>query len=215
MLTPKQTETIKQRLIQHIEEGFPEDRKQFAKEQIMAMDSEQLEKFLIKNNLIKTEAGKENCVFCAIVAGNVRAYKVAENKKAIAVLEINPLTKGHIIVIPKNHATSEEEIKKGTQSLVKKISSLIKTKLEPNSIKIESSNILGHEILNIIPVYGGADIEKNERKQATAEELLELQKILKKKDKKTKEKENRERKKTIKKQSDLEKEKLWLPKRIP
>lgn len=40
-------------------------------------------------------------IFSKIVAGEIPSYKVAENEKFYAFLDINPLTKGHTLVIPK------------------------------------------------------------------------------------------------------------------
>jgi histidine triad (HIT) family protein len=212
MLTPEQEEEIKRQILEQIETSFPEDRKEFAKNQVKSMDSEQLEKFLIKNNLAMTEnkAGGQ-CVFCSIAFGDIKSYKISENKKAIAVLEINPLTRGHVIIIPKEHITSEKGLPKEAFNLAKKISSIIKSKLKPNRVKQESSNIMGHEIINIIPLYDSADPQ--ERKHASQEELSELQEIFKKKTlaKKSPVRKKRSIKKIIK---EFE-EKIWLPKRIP
>jgi histidine triad (HIT) family protein len=45
----------------------------------------------------------ENCVFCKIVKGDIPAYKVYEDADFMAFLDISPLNKGHIQVIPKKH----------------------------------------------------------------------------------------------------------------
>ena len=45
-----------------------------------------------------------NCVFCKIVDGEIPSYKVYEDDNVYAFLDINPLTKGHTVVIPKNHS---------------------------------------------------------------------------------------------------------------
>lgn len=45
----------------------------------------------------------ENCVFCKIVAGEISAAKVYEDEKVLAFLDINPVNKGHALVIPKAH----------------------------------------------------------------------------------------------------------------
>lgn len=214
MLTEEQTKNLKSQLIRHIESSFPKEKKQFAISQIEAMDSEQLEEFLIKNNLIKKDkSGKlqqtEHCVFCSIVSGDIKSYKIAENSKAIAVLEINPLSRGHAIIIPKEHITSEKELPKQIHSLAKKVSSLIKSKLKPEEVNIENLNILGHEIINIIPFYG--EVSVSERKPAAPEELVELQEILTKKPIIKMKKPIEKKKKIIEKFEEI----FWLPKRIP
>ncbi len=45
----------------------------------------------------------KDCVFCKIVKGEIPAYKIYEDKKYLAFLDINPYTKGHSLVIPKVH----------------------------------------------------------------------------------------------------------------
>ncbi len=45
----------------------------------------------------------ENCVFCKIVKGEIPCYKVFENEKFLAFLDINPRNPGHTLVIPKEH----------------------------------------------------------------------------------------------------------------
>ncbi len=206
MLTPEQTVQIKEQLIKQIEKTFPDDKKELAKKQIEIMDSEQLEKFLEQNKLMKQETGEQKCIFCSIVFGDISSYKIDENEKAIAVLEINPISKGHSLVIPKNHIDSKEKIPSEAISLAKDISKRIETKFKPNNIKIASTNLFGHEVLNVIPIYKD-ETQESERKPLNPEELLELKKILKKKIVKKIIKE-------IKKPKKI-KEKLWLPKRIP
>jgi histidine triad (HIT) family protein len=45
----------------------------------------------------------ENCIFCKIVKGEIPAYKVYEDEKFLAFLDIRPLSPGHALVIPKTH----------------------------------------------------------------------------------------------------------------
>jgi histidine triad (HIT) family protein len=44
-----------------------------------------------------------SCVFCDIVEGKIPCRKVAENKLALAFLDVNPASDGHTVVIPKKH----------------------------------------------------------------------------------------------------------------
>lgn len=43
------------------------------------------------------------CIFCKIIAGQIPCYKVFENSAVLAFLDINPISDGHTIVIPKAH----------------------------------------------------------------------------------------------------------------
>lgn len=46
---------------------------------------------------------EQDCIFCKIVAGEIPSYKVYEDDKIIAFLDINPVKPGHILIIPKDH----------------------------------------------------------------------------------------------------------------
>ena len=207
MLTPQQTESIRKQIIQQIEKSFPEDKKEFAKSQIEAMNSEQLEGFLSQNKLMKKPQMSQECVFCSIISGSISSYKISENLKAVAVLEINPVSRGHSIIIPKEHISTSEKVHQSVFSLAKKVSKILKEKLKPKNVTIASSDLFGHEIINVVPVYENEN-HGSERKPATQEELNELQKILVKTARKTP-------RNTKKVKSVDSKEKIWLPKRIP
>ena len=51
-----------------------------------------------------------DCLFCKIVAGEIPATKVHEDEATIAFMDINPATKGHLLVIPRTHARDLHEI---------------------------------------------------------------------------------------------------------
>ncbi len=211
MLTEEQIKEIKSQLIKQITSTFPEDKKAEAVHQVEIMDEQQLENFLKQNNLIKEKepsANEPSTVFRGIVSGQIPSHKIDENKYAVATLEINPISKGHTILIPKKEANSIEKIPQPVFTLAKKISKKIKSKLKPKEVKIASSNSFGESIINIFPVYENESLT-SQRYHAEEKELQEIQKKLGKK----------ERKKIIKikkkKQEESEKETLRLPKRIP
>jgi histidine triad (HIT) family protein len=47
-----------------------------------------------------------DCVFCKIVSGDIPSYKVYETEETLAILDINPVAKGHVLVIPKGSDSS-------------------------------------------------------------------------------------------------------------
>jgi histidine triad (HIT) family protein len=51
-----------------------------------------------------------DCIFCKIVAGELPAAKVHEDERTLAFMDINPGTRGHLLVIPKAHAADLLEI---------------------------------------------------------------------------------------------------------
>jgi histidine triad (HIT) family protein len=46
----------------------------------------------------------DDCIFCKIVAGELPSFRVHEDDRAIAIMDINPATRGHALVIPRAHA---------------------------------------------------------------------------------------------------------------
>jgi histidine triad (HIT) family protein len=51
-----------------------------------------------------------DCLFCKIVAGDVPATRVREDDRTIAFMDINPATRGHLLVIPRAHARDLLEV---------------------------------------------------------------------------------------------------------
>jgi histidine triad (HIT) family protein len=208
MLPEEQISQIKKQLIQQIESSFPEDKKNSAIQQIESMNNEQLEEFLKQNNLIKDGKSSQQCIFCSIVSGNIPSHQISENEKSIAVLEINPISSGHTIIIPKEHISSSEQMPSEAMELAKEIGKLLKSKLNPKEILVKYSNTFGHEIINIIPVYENENLN-SPRKKASPEELEELQKQILEKKEEIPEKEKQEE------IEQITEENTWLPKRIP
>lgn len=218
MLDEEQVKNIKEQIIKQIDSWqASSEKKQEAKKYILSLNKEQLEEFLIKNKMIKPETEKTQiqkpqsqtvekqetqCPFCLIIQEKIPSYKIDENSKSIAVLEINPLSEGHALIIPKQHKNIEK-IPSQAFSLAKKISGKIKRKLKAQSTSIQSAELFGHSAINIIPIYEGKSLEK---KHSSEQELKELQEKLIAKP----------RIKTEKKTRRIKKENLpKYPKRIP
>lgn len=51
-----------------------------------------------------------DCVFCKIVAGELPLQKIAEDERTLTFMDINPATRGHALVIPKEHTTNLLEV---------------------------------------------------------------------------------------------------------
>ena len=51
-----------------------------------------------------------DCIFCKIAAGELPAQIVDEDERTIAFMDINPATRGHLLVIPRRHSRDLEEI---------------------------------------------------------------------------------------------------------
>ena len=107
---------------------------------------------------------KNNCVFCAICAGEIPSFKVYEDDLVLAYLDINPFTKGHTLVIPKVHSanlleTSDETLA-AVIARVKKVAAHVKAALPCDGFNILQNNgeaagqTVHHLHFHIVPRYG-------------------------------------------------------------
>ena len=55
----------------------------------------------------------EDCIFCKIVAGELPAEVVQEDEHTLAFMDINPWTRGHALVIPRNHSRNVYDVPEG------------------------------------------------------------------------------------------------------
>jgi len=172
VLTENEVSEIKKKLFEHVS-GFPEDKRIQVEAQINNMDAVQLEEFVKANNLVKEDDGGESCPFCSIVSGKIPSTKIGENSSAIAVLEISPISRGHVLIIPKEHVNSPDKLPSDLQELVKEISEKLKSKFSPKDILVKSVNLFGHEIVNLLPVYTNETMD-SPKTQVAPEELSKL-----------------------------------------
>ena len=68
---------------------------------------------------------EESCVFCDIVAGKIPCYKVYEDERTLAFMDVNPVTPGHVLVIPKSHYENLIEMVPGDLAAVHQTSQKI------------------------------------------------------------------------------------------
>ena len=87
---------------------------------------------------------KNNCIFCAIAAGEIPSFKVYEDDDVLAYLDINPFSEGHTLVIPKIHATgmldASDELLATVVARVKKVATHLKTALPCDGFNILQNN---------------------------------------------------------------------------
>ena len=119
-------------------------------------------------------------IFSRIVAGEIPSYKVAEDDKFFAFLDINPLAKGHTLVIPKREVdyffdlTDEE--KGAMQIFAKKVATAIKEAFP--CVKVGQA-VLGLEVphahIHLVPMQSEKDmLFTNPKLKFTAEEFAEI-----------------------------------------
>ena len=107
----------------------------------------------------------EDCVFCKIVQGKIPSFKVYEDDKVFAFEDINPISVGHTLIIPKRHARNLWEIPDEDLSSVhrasKKIIAAIQEALQPTGVACLQLNgpganqVVLHYHLHLIPRLSG------------------------------------------------------------
>lgn len=85
-----------------------------------------------------------DCVFCKIVKGEIKSWKVYENESVYAFFDINPVNEYHTLVIPKNHYESIFDLPtndlKEVMVVVKELVTLFSSKLGIRNVQIVNSS---------------------------------------------------------------------------
>jgi histidine triad (HIT) family protein len=101
-----------------------------------------------------------DCIFCKIVKGEISAVKIWEDKKHIAVLDINPNVEGMTLVMTKKHFDSDatdmpDEDYKELMIAVKKVSKILENKLKVKRVAIVMEGLgVNHVHIKLYPIHG-------------------------------------------------------------
>ncbi|MBF8808573.1 MAG: HIT family protein [Enterococcus lacertideformus] len=141
----------------------------------------------------------ENCIFCKIIKQEIPSYKIYEDEMVYAFLDISQATKGHTLVIPKQHVSDifeyDQELSAAVFSRVPKIARSIEQAFpEMQGLNILNNNrelayqSVFHSHIHLIPRYSKDDDFSihfgNHQAEYNAEELNNIQQIIEKQVKK-------------------------------
>lgn len=121
-------------------------------------------------------------IFTKIISGEIPCYKVAENDKYIAFLDIFPLTKGHTLVIPKKEVDYifdlDTETYLGLMEFSKAVGVAIKKAIPCNRISISVIGLeVPHAHVHLIPINSMSDCNfANQKLKLSKEEFEEIAK---------------------------------------
>ena len=119
-------------------------------------------------------------IFTKIINGEIPAYRIAEDERYLAFLDINPLKKGHTLVIPKKEVDYlfdlDDELLAGMAVFSKKVARAIDKVVDCNRVGVV---VLGLEVphahIHLIPIDSEADVHfSNPRVKMTEEEFKDL-----------------------------------------
>lgn len=166
-LTPEQIRELKAQLIQQVHH-LPEKQKSQAVQQIESLSPQALE------SLIKQRQSQDKSVFRMIINKEIASFPILEDQNALAVLEINPISQGHAIVIPKKPLKPKDLIPQEISDSAKKSSEKLLNYLKPKSIEVLEEIKFGEKIINLIPVYDRTLTLSSPRKKAEPRDLESL-----------------------------------------
>ena len=101
-----------------------------------------------------------NCIFCKIISGEIPSVKIWEDENHIAILDINPNTKGVTLVITKEHFNSDatdmpDEAYKELMIAVKKVVKILERKLNVKRVAIVMEGLgINHVHIKLYPIHG-------------------------------------------------------------
>ena len=106
-----------------------------------------------------------NCIFCKILAGEIPSTAVYEDDDFKAILDVNPAARGHVIILPKNHAANIYELPDEDASKImvvaKKIATAIEKAYHCDGVNILQNNgeaagqTVFHLHVHVIPRFKG------------------------------------------------------------
>lgn len=149
-LTPEEVEELKEQLRQQVQH-LPEQQRQTAEAQIESLSAEALESML-EQQRSRAPASNQKSIFRMIIDNEVKSYRVEENKDALAVLDINPIAKGHTLVIPKSPVSEIKDIPAGAHQLASELSKTLAKAVNAKKIEIIPDKKFGEAHLHLIPI---------------------------------------------------------------
>jgi len=110
-------------------------------------------------------AADPDCLFCKIVAGEIPSTRIYEDDRTVAFMDINPATRGHVLVVPREHARDVLSIDPDDLTAValaaQRIAALVPDRLGADGVNLLNScgraawQTVFHFHMHVIPRYAG------------------------------------------------------------
>ena len=119
-------------------------------------------------------------IFSRIIAGEIPCYKVAEDENYFAFLDINPMTKGHTLVVPKVEEdyifNLNDETLSGMMVFAKKVAISLEKSVDCIRVGVAVIGLeVPHAHIHLIPINKEADMNfRNPKLKLSAEEMAEI-----------------------------------------
>jgi histidine triad (HIT) family protein len=127
----------------------------------------------------------DDCIFCKIVAGEIPAQRVDEDEHTIAFMDVNPWTRGHALVIPREHSrnlyeVSDEDLAR-TAHAAKRLALKMRDRFDCDGVNLINScepaawQTIFHLHVHVIPRYDGDPLQLPTRpREADPNELAKV-----------------------------------------
>jgi histidine triad (HIT) family protein len=106
-----------------------------------------------------------DCIFCKIIRGELPSHKVYEDEDVLAFLDIHPVSQGHVLVIPKQHAANIFEISPedwaAVQEAARKVAIALEKATDADGVNLMMNNrehagqVVDHAHVHLIPRFKG------------------------------------------------------------
>ncbi len=129
-------------------------------------------------------SAEQGCIFCAIVDRQAEASVVYEDEAVVAFMDLNPVTPGHLLVVPRKHAVGLEDLDEATSAHVWSVGHDMARALRRSDMCCEGVNVLlcdgevafqtvFHFHLHVIPRYAGDGWTLNAESQERERSLID------------------------------------------
>lgn len=132
----------------------------------------------------------DNCIFCKILSGEIPSTAVYEDDFFKAILDVNPAARGHVIILPKNHAANIFELPDEDASKImivaKKIATAIKKTYNCDGVNILQNNgeaagqTVFHLHVHVIPRFEGDSVNVGWKQGEMPEDMAAIAEEIKK-----------------------------------
>ncbi len=132
---------------------------------------------------------QDNCIFCKIIAGEIPSHTLYEDEQFKVILDVGPATKGHALILPKDHYANLYELPEETAAdamkLAKKMMITMTEKLKCDGFNVIQNNgeVAGQTVfhfhMHLIPRYkNDGEILKYIAGEPNQEELAKIKQII-------------------------------------
>ena len=109
----------------------------------------------------------DDCIFCSIIEGEILGHKVYEDEDVLAFLDVNPVSKGHTLVVPKKHVETifEAEDMDYMWDVMVKVANALREAFDLEAMNVNQNNgeLAGQEVdhlhFHLTPRYDGSEID--------------------------------------------------------